>query len=91
MIPRNPQAYQTFFDNLLFKNNLLKVPNNPATAQLSSEGVVRVTVLYDIDETMKSMQVGCWFVWLLLFEVIIGIYYCIDFWCFFFFGVQRVV
>ena len=56
VIPRNPRAYQEFFDELLRKNKMLKIPNDPATAQLSNEGVVRVTVLYDIDETMKFMQ-----------------------------------
>ncbi len=56
VLPRDPKAYQTYFDNMLKQYKYLKVPGDPATSQFSNEGVVRVTVLYDIDKIMSSIH-----------------------------------
>jgi hypothetical protein len=56
ILPRDPKAYKTFFDNMLKKHKEIHIENDPMTLTKSKVGVVRVTILYDIDKMMSALQ-----------------------------------
>ena len=56
ILPRKPEAYKTFFNNMLKEHHEMYNPTDPSTETKSKVGVVRVTVLYDMDDMLSSLQ-----------------------------------
>ena len=52
ILPRKPEAYKTFFNNMLKEHHEMYNPTDPSTETKSKVGVVRVTVLYDMDDML---------------------------------------